>query len=266
MSMYSKTFAVLASFALCISPLPALAWGNVGHATVANVAQANLEAAVLTEIQGLLAIEGATTLADVASWADTQRLPGTPIHSTRVPVDGSPTPEHPCPDTGMCADEAVLHYGAILGDRQQSPVARLEALKYVVHLVGDLHQPLHGSDPIGYNMVLYGLSLKGIHAVWDKDVVEDHSEDPVALASELMSNGLTFTLGGTPRDWAVESSAMARDHIFDTLPACYTLQSPICPAVATLPSNYSAVKYPLAAQRLKQAGLRLAQQLNEVLG
>ncbi|MBX3594804.1 S1/P1 nuclease [Sphingomonas sp.] len=265
MTFKTRLLALALPIALCASPSPAGAWGNVGHAAIATIAEANLQPAVLAKIQSLLAQEGATHLSDVSSWADSQRVPGTPIHSTRIPVDGSEAPAHACPDTGLCADEAIAYYSPILASTQQSATARLEALKYIVHLVGDLHQPLHGSDPIGYNNIVMGLSVKTIHTIWDKDVVEDHSEDPAAIASELMSNGVTVTLGGTPRSWAIESSDMARDQIFDVLSPCYTTHSPICPVVETLPTTYPAQKYPLAAQRMKQAGYRLAALLNQLL-
>ena len=98
------------------------------------------------------------------------------------------------------------------------------------------------------------------------DIIEDHGVPSALLAQELMNNGVPVTLGGTPRDWAQESSDMARDHIYDTLPACYTAKQPICPVLAVLPASYTADKYPFVAQRLKQAGYRLAAVLNSLLG
>lgn len=254
--------------ALAMGPSPANAWGVTGHATVAIIAQNRLTPAVLEEIQGLLALEGYTEMWRVASWADHNRAPGMPVdpdepvHSARIPFSGD-APAHACPGTtALCADEAVDHYTAVLADRSLAASVRLEALKYVIHMVGDLHQPLHGSDPIGYNQVSYKDSVTIIHSIWDNQVVTEHTTNGYNLAAELSANGVAVTLGGTPRDWAVESSDMARDHIYDVLPVCWSA----CPTTPTvLPNSYAADKYPLAAQRLKQAGYRLGDLLNATL-
>ncbi|RYF23304.1 MAG: hypothetical protein EOO77_02345, partial [Oxalobacteraceae bacterium] len=146
-------------------PQAALAWGQTGHAAIANVAELNLRPAVWNEIKGLLATEGATHMSKVASWADTQRSATDPVHTTRIPIDGSAAPDHACTGTAMCADQAIAFYGVILMDHTRTAADREVALKYLIHLVGDLHQPLHGSDPIGYNLVtLNGSSPVTIHA------------------------------------------------------------------------------------------------------
>lgn len=165
----------------------------------------------------------------------------------------------------MCADAAVEYYSAILADRRASAAARETALKYVVHLVGDLHQPLHGSDPVGYNRVRRGLRVESIHAVWDNAIVEDHGKSYSELAREWDEDDGPVPLGGTPRIWAEESSAAARAHIYDMLPPCFPARRPFCPVLQTLPAHYTTTHYPLAAQRMKQAGLRLAALLDKIL-
>jgi hypothetical protein len=213
-------------------PQPALAWGKSGHAAIANVAELNLRPAVWSELQTLLATEGATHLSKVASWADTQRAAGD------------------------------------LSDRSRSAADREIALKYIVHLVGDLHQPLHGSDPIGYNMVtLNGAAPVMIHAIWDDTIIDDHGVASALLAQELINNGVATAGGGVPRDWAVESSQIARAQIYDDVPACWSYKAPSCPtAPVPLSADYTTRKYPIVAQRLKQAGYRLATLLNTLLG
>jgi hypothetical protein len=249
-------------------PQPALAWGKSGHAAIANVAELNLRPAVWSELQTLLATEGVTHLSKVASWADTQRAAGDPVHTTRIPIDGSAAPAHACTGTAMCADEAIAVYSAILSDRSRSAADREIALKYIVHLVGDLHQPLHGSDPIGYNLVtLNGAAPVMIHAIWDDTIIDDHGVASALLAQELINNGVPTAGGGVPRDWAVESSQIARDQVYDDLPACWSYKAPSCPtAPVPLSTDYTTRKYPIVAQRLKQAGYRLATLLNTLLG
>ena len=264
-----KTLLFVSPLLIATIPQPVLAWGKTGHAAVANVAELNLRPAVWAELKTLLATESFTHLSHVASWADSQRDADDPIHSTRIPVNGDTPRAHACPgSSALCADEAIEYYATILQNRSLPAAEREVALKYIVHLVGDLHQPLHGSDPIGYNLVTENGTDTGIHAVWDNDIIDDHGVGSAALAQELIHNNVTVTLGGTPRDWATESSNMARDHIYDTpaLAPCFSYTAPLCPTTyVPLPAGYTAAKYPLAAQRLKQAGYRLANLLNTLL-
>ena len=264
----AKLALLFAPLLLAGMPQSAFAWGKTGHAAIANVAELNLNPAVWTELKTLLATDGVTHLSKIASWADTQRDADDPIHTTRIPVNGSTPRVHACPGTSaLCADEAIAHYSATLADRSLPAAEREVALKYIVHLVGDLHQPLHGSDPIGYNLVTLNGSNTEIHAVWDNNIIDDHGVGSAALAQELINNNVTVTLGGTARDWAAESSKVARDHIYDILPVCFSYTAPLCPSsYAALPAGYTANKYPLAAQRMKQAGYRLANLLNTLLG
>jgi hypothetical protein len=264
---HTKALSLALTVILTSVPKPVLAWGQTGHAAIANVAELNLKASVWNEIKTLLATDGATHMSKVASWADSQRSASDPTHTTRMPMDGSNPAAHACTGTAMCADEAIAYYAPILADRSQPAATREIALKYIIHLIGDLHQPLHGSDPIGYNLVTVNGSTSMIHAVWDDAIIDGHGVASALLAQELMNNGVTVTLGGTPRDWAIESSNMARDKIYDVLPVCWNYKAPACPdAPVALPANYTAAKYPLAAQRLKQAGYRLAGFLNALLG
>jgi hypothetical protein len=268
MIQHSKIWLLVAAALVGAAPQPALAWGNTGHATIANIAELNLKPSVWTEIKTLLATDGVTHLSKVASWADTQREATDPTHTVRIPIDGSAAPEHACTGTAMCADQAVAYYSSVLSDRSQPAAVREIALKYIIHLVGDLHQPLHGSDPIGYNYVtLNGAAPVMIHAIWDDTIIAAHGVASATLAQELINNGVGVTLGGTPRVWAAESSVIARDQVYATLPACWSYKAPACPDTpVALRSDYATVEYPIVAQRLKQAGYRLAAVLNGLLG
>ncbi|RYD48721.1 MAG: hypothetical protein EOP83_26115, partial [Verrucomicrobiaceae bacterium] len=69
------------------------------------------------------------------------------------------------------------------------------ALKYLIHLVGDLHQPLHGSDPIGYNLVtLNGSSPVTIHAIWDDTIINDHGTVAEQILRVLWKSAAEFVL------------------------------------------------------------------------
>lgn len=268
---WTRKVAALLGIPLLVAglPQPAYAWGNFGHATIADIAELNLDPAVWTELQTLLATDSATHLSGISSWADHDGRVDTIVHSTRIPVNGSTPRVHACPTKAdYCADEAIDHFKVILANRTLPAGEREVALKYIVHLVGDLHQPLHGSDPIGYNLVTLNGVNTDIHSVWDNTIVDDHhAEGPATLAKELMTNNVTVPLGGTPRSWAIESSAIAHEDIFDTLPACFSYMAPLCPTSRpALSPGYTVSKYPIVAKRLKQAGYRLASLLNTLLG
>ncbi len=123
--------------------LVAHAWGPQGHEVVATLAQARLTTRAQAEIDKLLALESGATLASISNWADEQRSPLTAAwHYVNFPKNTCTyDPARDCPD-GSCVVGAINRQLAILGSAAP-PEERLMALKYVVHLVGDIHQPLH---------------------------------------------------------------------------------------------------------------------------
>ena len=266
MKLSFKTLSLVALPIIATVPQAALAWGKVGHSTVAEIAEQNLDPAVLIQVRRLLSTDGVRHMSQVSSWADAARKDYVVAHSTRFPLDGSKPREHLCPARAMCADEAVTYYKSILVDRTKPDAEREIALKFIVHLVGDLHQPLHGSDPTGKNLVTLGGSLPmPIHKIWDTVIVRAHGKALGALVRELAKNREEVETGGDARVWAAESGRIARDQIYSTLPVCWDDRAPKCPPIEALPTNYAASKYPIVAKRLKQAGLRLAMLLNKVL-
>ena len=139
---------------ICLALAPSVhAWGQLGHAVVADLAQRHLSPAAEAEVERLLAPENTKSLATIASWPDEIRndpSKDTLWKQTRglhyvdfIHGDCNYTPPRDCKD-GECVVDGIDHYVKILGDKSQSDAARLEALKFVVHFIGDEHQPLHG--------------------------------------------------------------------------------------------------------------------------
>jgi hypothetical protein len=238
----------------------AWAWGKTGHAVVADIAEAHLTATAAAEVHRLLAVEGATHLSDVSLWADKAKaegLAGSPSHTIRLPIDGSKPKEHPCPGH-FCADDAIARYGSILADRAKPDAEREIALKYIVHLIGDLQQPLHGTDATGQMKVLFRGKEMTLHSVWDDGMIDEHGESSKKLAGELIQAEHGVPYDGGPVDWAREDLSIAQQHIYDTVPLHPD-------SIITLPCDYTATHWPIVAQRLTQGGLRLARLLNELL-
>lgn len=286
-----RTFrsAGLALLATLLLAAPSLrAWGPEGHAIVADIAQAHLTPAAAREVQALLAIEGLDRLDQISSWADGNRKerPGTgPWHYVDIPLaaDRYVAPRDCRRD--QCVVAQISHFGQVLADRAAAPAARLEALKWLVHFVGDVHQPLHAedNDDKGGNTVQVQFFGRGsnLHAVWDGGLLRhaldlvpgpnytfDHARvqaDATALdASIAPSDRADWSrVGGLPAlyadaiDWAGESHQLAREVAYAHLDGR---------GKPGWSARYQAVAWPVARTRLQQGGVRLAAVLNALLG
>jgi S1/P1 Nuclease len=179
-------------------PGRALAWGSEGHHIAAEIAEQFLEPSTAHRVRELLAIDNETTLAQASTWADEirpQRPETARWHYVNIPInppDGTPAtydPRRDCPT----ADRVVAKIGAfeaVLRDRSAAPRQRLETLKWLVHLVADVNQPLHASDngDRGGNDVHVDFMGRrtNLHAVWDTGILAAaHISDERAYALEL---------------------------------------------------------------------------------
>jgi hypothetical protein len=159
--------------------VPALAWWDAGHQIVANIAERRLTPAAKRETNELLALEHQRHLSSIASWADDirrDRHETASWHFVDIPLDASRyDPARDCKD-GDCVVVQIVRFAHVLADPHAKPRARLEALKFVVHFVGDIHQPLHCENhgDHGGNDVHVGWFGKptNLHAVWDGSIIE----------------------------------------------------------------------------------------------
>lgn len=258
--------AVLLSACFLLTPA-ARAWGPDGHRIVADLAQRHLSPAAEAQVEQLLAPEHTRRLADVANWADDiQDDPSQQAlwKATRAlhyinlrDRDCDYQPPRDCRD-GRCVVQGLAHYVAVLGDRGQDATARREALKFVVHFVGDVHQPLHAGyrDDKGGN--LYQVQFQGrgsnLHRVWDSGMLRSRGLDWQDYAQRLDARGPVALSPATRAPfaaWAEESCRLSRD---------------IYPDGHTVDAAYVQAELPLAERRLREAGQRLAELLNRTLG
>ncbi|HEY8682829.1 MAG TPA: S1/P1 nuclease, partial [Rhodanobacter sp.] len=179
---------------------PVQAWGPLGHSVVAELAQRHLSPGAEAEVERLLAPEHTRSLADIANWPDqlqddpalaelwkqTRSLHYINFHDS----DCDYVPPRDCRD-GRCVVGGLEHYVAVLGDRSQPDAMRREALKFVVHFVGDIHQPLHAGyrDDKGGNTYQVQFDGKGsnLHKVWDSGMLYSRHLDWQAYAQALDS-------------------------------------------------------------------------------
>src|SRR5690606_30640415 len=143
-------------FALVAAPLllalapAAFGWSALGHRLTGELAERHLDPVASAEVARLLAGEDDPSLSGVAYWADALRNADPPRfkqtsswHYVNYPRDRCEyEPARDCKD-GNCVIGAIQAQQAILADRSQPEAARRDALKFLVHFVGDAHQPMH---------------------------------------------------------------------------------------------------------------------------
>ena len=264
------------------------AWGPQGHRTVGAIADRLLTPAARAQVAELLAADldkfgnpsGRSTLESVAVWADEIR--GTPAaeprwHYDDVPLCGRAPRESYCPG-GQCNSAQLERLTTVLADGHVELRARNEALKWIVHLVADLHQPLHAADNAdrGGNRVrvaLAGVRTRGresLHGAWDSELValalhtrsrQQPPRDIDALAVEAES--LTVEAGqGTPASWASESNHLARNVAYQYAGfACGSVPA----GIVVLDRDYQSEAEGIVRERLLLGGGRLANLLNNTL-
>ncbi|HEX2012186.1 MAG TPA: S1/P1 nuclease [Roseateles sp.] len=252
--------ALAAALALSLSSLAGTvqAWGFEGHRMVASLAEARLSPKARSEVQRLLAQEPGATLASISTWADEIRSPRSGRwHYINFPRGGCRY-EKPrdCP-TGACIVEALEAQVALLGS-DAGDDQRLAALKYVVHLIGDVHQPLHagyGEDK-GGNLFQLRLLGKGrnLHSVWDTGMIMAHAGGPAALAAEIGAR--------LPREAKAQAPAAARW----AEESCRLVEAEgFYPASHKIDERYLQEHEATLKARLGLAALRLAAVLNGAL-
>ncbi len=252
---------------------PAFGWSKQGHQLVGDLAERDLTPAARAEVERLLAGEPNPTLAGVSIWADEIRADGNELgqrsrtwHYVNFDRDGcNYVPARECPG-GNCVIGAINAQRAILADRTQPLQARREALKFVVHFVGDAHQPMHagfGRDRGGNN---FQLNYRGkgspqgegtnLHGVWDYWLLRSANLDNAGYAAKLRQSPV-------PADAALGSDNPAAAW---TLESCRLITSEsIYPPKRRIGDAYLDQHRPLAETRVRQAGARLAALINAAL-
>jgi hypothetical protein len=192
----------------------AFSWFDKGHRIVALIAEANLTAEARTGIEEILA--GNTTLADAAVWPDHEGRSIrdiNPLHYVSIPETASGyDQERDCPERN-CMVEALKWFSTVIADKNAPIMLRRLALYYVVHLVGDMHQPLHAGragDRGGVDiLVSYRSVTTNLHFFWDANLVDLETGTDEEIAKRLVAN-LTEEerlkwQAGDPTQWTNES-------------------------------------------------------------
>jgi hypothetical protein len=252
-------------WALLLPSAPAVAFGADGHRIVAELAQRQLTAPARAEIARLLAGEADPSLAGIATWADQVRdqdawRSTAPWHYVNFPRGHCRYRARArCPG-GDCVVGAIERQTAILADRDQAIAARRQALKFVVHFVGDVHQPLHAGyadDRGGNTYQVFYLGRGGnLHALWDGGLLRAAGldwPDHVERLALRTPPGADDWSARAPARWAEQSCRLI--DTADVYP----------PRPGRLPRDYVQRQLPVVEAQLLLAAARLAVLLNAVL-
>ena len=249
---------------LALSGTQAFAWGQEGHRIVANIADTRLSSAAVARIHAIL---GDAPLASVANKPDQilgERPETAPWHFTNVEItDAAYDPARDCAHND-CVVARLEQFRDVLADPHATLTAQREALMFVVHFAGDLHQPLHCADNHDRGgtrtfVTLIDTPNQQLHKVWDtlviRSALKDEGLDEIeygrSIAHKLLQQGLAGQVkGGTVADWANESHDLGRDDAYAFAEdKVYTAEE-------------VAKAREVIERRLVTAGVRLARMLN----
>jgi S1/P1 Nuclease len=292
---------------------PAHAWGCRGHETIAALAERHLTPEAKQAVLGLLAgnaidpqlkrycgQRGLDPFIDASTWADDERgrEPATaPWHFIDIPLNVTDPAQIKSFCAGGCVIQAITEQLAILNDKTAPGAKRAAALRYLIHFVGDLHQPLHdvsNADRGGNCVPVQYFRRKpraknnnytpNLHQLWDTAILERDMEgaDPAEFADQLeVQFAGSFSAwqqsGVAPEIWAWEGHEAARQTVYGELGAA-TPKEPEVPVNSCADDNnigqrlfqkhlvigaaYQEQAAAIIEQRLAQAGIRLAMLLN----
>lgn len=280
---------IIAALALALSalaPSAALAWSDEGHEIVALIADHYLQPSVRDKVVAMLAADPDRLtkhdLASEATWADKYR--DSDLRTTKKRYNqtynwhfvytGQPCTGHSPARLGTaaaagpakdCIIDKIDQFTAELADPATAAKERLLALKYLLNLVADLHQPVRASDRDGsVRVVAEGMKPGTLLHYWDEEFVARNGTDPQKQAQMLLAQITAGEAGGwtrgAPENWAEESFELAKSQAFGKLPA------PDAKGVSRLDGAYVIEASQIVASQLSKAGVRLAAILNRALG
>ena len=269
--------AALAAVAALV-PSPALAWGKTGHRVVAAIADKQLSGLARAQVEQILG--PGESLDEAANWPDWMRSDpaqfwqktSTPWHY--VTLNGIIYDHAPSEGDAL---EALARFTKTLQDPGANLADKQMALRFIVHLVGDLHQPLHVGkccDKGGNDVKVkwFGRDLN-LHSVWDSAMVDEEQLSFTEFAAKLdrhtSREDVVAWWDINPRDW-ISESAQIRETIYPAPPPKGAKGEKgkkgkkRKPALAELSYSYVYKFTPVMEQRLSQAGVRLAAYLNAI--
>ena len=241
---------------------PSWGWGQTGHRITGELAQLQINGKTAAEIELILGKQG---LAEMSTWPDEQRSnpqpfwqnDANPWHYVTLPTGRQPS-EMVSPPEGD-ALTALKRFAAIVRDRQKTRDERALALRFIIHIIGDLHQPLHvgnGTDRGGNDVkVTWFGEQSNLHSVWDSKMIDrqglSFTEYTQRLDQRLTAEQTISWWDARPEAWIGESAEL-RDGLYPGTGE----------QASALGYAYQYQHLPTVETRLQQSGIRIAAYLD----
>jgi hypothetical protein len=228
------------------------------------MAEARLNSRALAAVHDLLG--PGVGLADVANWADEHRNSNSGAwHYVDVPISESRYDSRFCPSKG-CVVTKIKDFKRVLQNPKANRNEKQQALKYLIHFIADLHQPMHvaDNDDRGGNNTQVRFFNRGtnLHRLWDSQLIEYESENEQGWLRDINSLATPQNVSqwskGTAEDWATESLQIAKE--------AYRSQDTkmVMKSGTKLGDDYCRFALPIIQTQLAKAGIRIALMLNEI--
>lgn len=269
---------------LLLLPSFAWAWGPVGHEVVCEIAFQELDRAARSEVGRLIHLDDEyATFSASCNWPDEPRKRAQD-HYVNLSRSQRAITEAGCPRASTCLFTAIESDVAVLENPNASDTEKLEALKFLGHWVGDMHQPMHVSfqDDLGANLIEVRADFceGSLHHAWDECLIaQAFGSDSRAIADDLRRGISSADREGwrfdSPAEWANESyqivTSPSAGYCRWIGGACWydqdnmILQRGEPRREMEIDRAYVEAHLETVAQRLRQAGVRLAKVLNDAL-
>ncbi len=251
------------------APTCSFGWGSTGHKLVAMVAQDNLSNKAKDEIKKLM---GTLDLSAIASWADEVKHTDPALaytadwHFVDIPWKQKNYDSSQVCKNGVCVIAALNLEIAVIKDQSQSLTDRQNALKFIVHLVGDMHQPLHcyNNNDVGGNQITVKwmgqdsneFGAWNLHAVWDDGMIGtthlSYNAYKGKLEAWLKTQSIKKLTAGSFISWALASHDITQK------------KGVIVANHSSLSTAYQKANIPIVDRQLATGGIRLAKVLNDI--
>lgn len=275
-------------FALAATLLPAapaLAYGQFGHHTIAQIAMANVTPGTAAKVRALLARSNAlatpqcraSSVNDASVWADCVRARyslrfgySSPWHYQNVNICAAFDLKAPCRD-GNCVSAQIDRDVKLLQAKDTPLPERVQALVFLIHFTGDLHMPLHAGDhaDLGGNQVraaygIYAPDRLNLHSIWDGALAERAITDGPPLVRRYSAAEAAPIQAGTTEDWSREAWDISRSVTYPS--AVGDEPCKVAPPPRAKLDDATIVRLvPIARLQIERAGLRLARLLDEAM-
>jgi hypothetical protein len=250
---------------LFVTAIALISWGVTGHRTIGRIAANHLSPQASAAVRELL---GNETLAEASTWPDEVRSQPEykhtgPWHYINLPI-GLSEPDFEKTVKGMTQENvysALLQQEQVLGSTASSKEQKIEALKFIVHFIGDLHQPMHVSreEDKGGNTIQVNYSGIGtnLHALWDSKLLDHLGLDDQQLAQKVDQVS------------AAQVAAWQSDPLIKWIWESYEISSKLYAEIdamngRSIDDSYYQAHIQIVQQRIEMAGVRLAGVLNRI--